>query len=184
MKTTQETKARTAVREAANYLQSCGIRLPHFRLTTVLPEGRFSFGGSFVTGFGGALHLNMGRYPTRYLRNWFAMHELGHVLWELHQPLRWKRFREVFGEPTPEDYDDVHKSESWKTPITPELFQWAGLRRPEGHPSWYGARGGGEERFCEIIGFMYARGDFTKLPPDDLSDLWNTCWEHGLARMT
>ncbi len=178
-----ETTAKKAVRDAVAYLKSCDIRVPDFKLTAHLPEkGRI--GGSYVTGFGGELHLNMGRYPTSFIRNWFAMHEIGHVLWATHRPLRWKCFREAFGEPQPGNYDAIHKSESWKTAGT-HLFSWAsGPHRPKGQPSWYGARAGGEERFCELIGLMYAHGDFAQPPPGDLAKLWDCCWEHGLSRMT
>ena len=27
------------------------------------------------------LQLTMGNYPTTFTRNWFAMHEIGHLLW-------------------------------------------------------------------------------------------------------
>jgi hypothetical protein len=177
MRSPHETKARAAVAEAAAYLRSCGIRLPRYRVTAAPPEDRNPFGGSYVIGSGGTLRLNMGRYPTQFLRHWFAMHELGHVLWHLHRPLRWKRFREAFGEPAPENYDEVHQREAWKTALS------KGSIRPDGEPSFYGARAGGEERFCELLGFIYARGDFSMAPPDDLADLWHTCWNHGLSRM-
>lgn len=168
---------RETVKEAAAYLRSCGIRLPKFRITTEAPE-RQRFGGSFVDGNRGKLRLNVGSYPTAFLRAWFAMHELGHVLWAAHQPLRWKRFRGEFGAPRPEDYDGIHKQESWKTAAA------GGRLRPTGEPSYYGAMGGGEERFCELIALMYARGGFDREPPSDLADRWNLCWEAGLSRMT
>jgi hypothetical protein len=41
-----------------------------------------------------------------------------------------------------------------------------------------------EERFCELIGLMYANGNFSKDPPADLVELWDTCWSAGLVRMT
>ena len=84
----QATQARTSVLEAADCLRSCGIRLPRFKITTEPPEGRMPFGGSFVDGIDGSLRLNMGCYPTVFQRRWFAMHELGHLLWHLHRPLR------------------------------------------------------------------------------------------------
>ena len=184
MHSPHETKARAAVSEAADYLHSCGIRLPHYRVTAVPPEGRNPFGGSYVTDFGGTLRLNMGRYPTPFLRHWFAMHELGHLLWHLHQPLRWKRFREAFGEPPPPGYENLAREEGWKTAGSWKLSKLHGPHRLKGQPSWYGARAGGEERFCELLGLMYANGDFSKAPPADLADLWNCCWHRGLARMT
>lgn len=110
--------------------------------------------------------------------------ELGHLLWHLHRPLRWKRFREAFGEPRPRDYDSLAREEGWKTAVSWKLSTLSGPHRPKGQPSWYGARAGGEECFCELIGLMYANGDFAKAPPADLADLWNCCWNHGLARMT
>lgn len=171
-------KGRAAVAEAVAYLRYCGIRLPRFRLTTEPPKGRLKWGGSFVDGSGGSLRLNIGGYPTRFLSRWFAMHELGHLLWNLHRPLRWKRFRAEFGEPQPDDYENIHMWESAKTAGS------LGKVRPKGEPSHYGARGGGEERFCELLGLMWAQGDFTKPPPEDLAGLWDTCWEHGLSRMT
>jgi hypothetical protein len=181
----QQLKAREAVRCAASYLRSCGIRLPRFRLTTEWAS-LMSVGGSHVHWSGRSYHLNMGRYPTTFLRHWFAMHELGHLLWLRHDPLRRKGFRTAFGDPLPPDYDSLHRRESWKTPLALQLYlpRRPGPHRPAGEPSWYGARAGGEERFCELIGLMYAHGDFSKEPPDDLADLWDCCWEHGLSRMT
>jgi hypothetical protein len=178
----QEAKAKSAVLEAAAYLRYTGIRLPHFRVTT-LPSGGATFGGSFVDGFGGTLRVNMGHYPIAFLRRWFAMHELGHVLWDLHRPLRWKSFRKEFGEPDPEDYENKAREEAWKTAASWRFSKVSGPHRPKGQPSWYGARAGGQERFCELLGLLWAHGDFTKDPPGDLSKLWSCCQEHGLSRM-
>ena len=164
----QEAKAKSAVLEAAAYLRYTGIRLPHFRLTAK-SSGGTAFGGSFVNGFDGTLRLNMGRYPSTFLRRWFAMHELGHVLWDLHRPRRWKLFREEFGEPEPDDYDGQAAKEAWKTTVTGKLSWFPGPHRPKGQPSWYGARAGGQERFCELLGLMWAHGDFTQDPPCDLA---------------
>lgn len=176
--------ARAALDEAASYLRFCGIRLPDFRVTTEPPEGRIRWGNSFVDGLDGALRINMGTYPTVFLRRWFSMHELGHALWRLHCPLRWKRFREEFGEPEPDDYDIQAAEQAWKTAATWRFSRLPGLHRPKGQPSWYGARAGGQERFCELLGLMWACGDFTEPPPDDLAALWEACWDHGLSRMT
>jgi len=180
-----ESKSKDAVRDAAAYLRSCGIHLPNFRVTAEKHPDK-PYGGSFVDGFGGQLRVNLGRYadPTPFTCNWFAMHELGHVLWAVHRPLRWKQFRSMFGEPAPKDYDDLSGREVWKTAATWKLSWFSGPHRPKGEPSWYGARAGGEERFCELIGLMYAHGDFSKKPPEDLTDLWDCCWHHGLSRMT
>lgn len=168
-----ESKAREALEEADAYLRSCGIRLPKYQVTTT--DG---IGGSFVERAGSRIRLNMGHYPSLFMRRWFAMHELGHVLWILHRPLRRKHFHRLFGDPAPDNYDEVHRQEAWKTALSRGLF------RPHGEPSCYGARAGGEERFCELLSLMFATGDFSKEPPDDLGDLWNTCWNHGLSRMT
>ena len=94
--------------------------------------------------------------------------------------------RAAFGEQPPPDYLSVHGREAWKTTLALNLNLSGrpGPHRPEGEPSWYGARAGGEERFCELIGLMWAQGDFSDPPPDDLADLWDCCWTHGLARMT
>jgi len=177
-------KAKAAVREATSYLRYCGIRLPRFRITTEPPKGKMPFGNSFVDGFGGTLRLNLGNYPTNFSRRWFAMHECGHLLWDLHRPFRWKRFREEFGEPESDDYEGQAAEEAWKTAAAMHFTKRHGPWRPKGQPSCYGARAGGQERFCELIGLMWADGDFTSKPPADLADLWDTCWEHGLARMT
>lgn len=177
-------QARASVREAAAYLRYCGIHLPRFKVTTEPPESMIPIANSFVDESGGELRLNMGRYPTRFLRRWFSMHELGHILWHFHRPLRWKRFREEFGEPPPDDYDDLAAAEAWKTAATWKFSRKPGIHRPKGQPSWYGARAGGAERFCELLGLMWANGDFATTPPRDLADLWEVCWDHGLARMT
>jgi hypothetical protein len=173
--------AKDAVRRAVAYLRRCGIRVPRFVLTT---EWSAPIGGSAVYFDGRVSRLNMGRYPTAFLRDWLAMHELGHVLWNEHQPLRRKKFREAFGAPEPDDYDTLYLTESWKTAATHRLSWLPGIHRPHGEPSWYGARGGGGERFSEILGLMHANSDFAKPPPPDLAELWDTCWHHGLAHMT
>lgn len=173
--------ARDAVRHAVTYLRRCGIRVPKFILTT---EWSAPVGGSAVYFDGRVSRLNMGRYPTAFLRNWLSIHELGHVLWNEHRPLRRKKFREAFGAPAPDNYDTLYRSESWKTAATHRLSWLSGVHRPQGEPSWYGAKGGGEERFCELLGLMYANEDFAETPPPDLFDLWQTCWNHGLAHMT
>ena len=179
--TRSEMLARDAVHQAAAYLRHCGIRVPRFTITT---KWDAPLGGSEVSYNGTTSKLNMGRYPTSFLRNWFAMHELGHVLWNGHSPLRWKKFREAFGAPQPADYLGLHRSESWKTAALGRLSWLAGPHRPAGEPSWYGALAGGEERFCELIALMYANEDFVEASPPDLHELWHVCWTHGLARMT
>lgn len=171
--------SRTAIHQAIRYLKSCGIRLPDYKQT---------FSDKLV---GGAevsyepLQLTMGNYPTTFTRNWFAMHEIGHLLWAEHQPLRHKAFRKHFGDPTPEwdEYEKIYKRDSWKTAATHQLSWRPGPHRPSGQPSHYGANAGGEERFCELIGLIYANGDFSKDPPVDLEELWDACWSDGLARM-
>lgn len=173
-------QAEATVRRAASYLKVCGIHVPPFELTTVW-EGRI--GASWVMAGRTGCRLNMGWYPLPFLRHWFAMHELGHVLWHHHRPLRWKRFREAFGTPRPHGYDAISSRESWKTTASMKLSWLPGPHRPTGEPSRYGSRGGGEERFCDLLGLMYAHGDFSAAPPQDLSDLWNTCYNGGLARM-
>ena len=178
--TREKEKSRDAVRRAVAYLRSCDIDVPRFGLST---KWERRIGGSFVNFDGTRSRLNMGRYPTGFLRNWFAMHELGHVLWNHHRPHRWKNFREAFGGPAPANYDDLFRVEAWKTPAAYRLSWCSGPHRPAGEPSWYGGRAGGEERFCELIALMYANGDFSKAPPGDLDGLWKICWNHGLARM-
>ena len=175
------TRSTKAVREAAAYLRSCCIHLPKFRLVAS-DEGRL-YGGSFVAVSGTSPLVNIGDYPTAFLRNWFAMHELGHLLWASHRPLRWKSFRKEFGDPPPAGYGDLARVEAWKTPGTWKLSWRPGAPRPEGQPSWYGARAGGQERFCELLGFMWAHGDFSEPPPADLAGLWDCCWHQGLSRM-
>jgi hypothetical protein len=177
-------RSRKAVKEAAAYLKSCGIWLPRFTLTATPPPGEAALGNSFVVLEGNKITLNIGRYEDSFSRNWFAMHELGHVLWRAHRPLRWKVFRHHFGAATPPDYDDIVDAEAWRTSSQGKLSWYAGHHRPRHEPSWYGARGGGEERFCELIAFMYAHcGGFLNKPPRDLSLLWSDCWNHGLSRM-
>ncbi len=183
MDSVSQKKAKTAVRNAVRYLKSMGIRVPDFELTAVFHD-YLKPGNSFVQPLGEEIQLNMGRYPNEFMRNWFAMHELGHILWRTHRPLRWKKFREEFGEPQPDDYEDIHSRESWKTAGSHKLSWFSGPHRPKGEPSCYGASAGGEERFCELLGLLYAHGDFSKSPPEDLEELWECCWNHGLSRMT
>jgi hypothetical protein len=168
-----------ATEQAVRYLKACGIRLPHFKLD----QSDQRVGGSLVQYR--PLRLTIGNYPNTFVRNWFAMHEIGHLLWEKHRPLRRMAFRRHFGDPMPEEdaYNLIHKRQSWKTAATHKLSWWAGPHRPSGQPSHYGALAGGEERFCELIALMYAHGDFSKDPPSDLAELWDVCWSEGLPRM-
>lgn len=169
-----------AVDQATRYLKSCGIRLPLYELTI---SDRL-IGGSMVEYE--PLRLTMGSYPTTFTRNWFAIHEIGHMLWAEHRPLRRKTFRKYFGDPAPEweEYEKIYKRDSWKTATTHKLSWLAGPHRPAGQPSHYGVQAGGEERFCELIALIYANGDFSKDPPPDLEELWDVCWSEGLTRMT
>lgn len=175
----QQPPSLIAVKNATRYLKSCGIRLPTFKLT--FSDQRV--GGSCVEYQ--PLRLTMGNYPDAFLRNWFAMHEIGHLLWAEHEPLRIKAFREYFGDPmpAPSKYEKIHKRDSWKTATTHRLSWWHGPHRPSGQPSHYAANAGGEERFCELIALMYAHGDFSNAPPPDLAELWDVCWSAGLSRM-
>lgn len=142
--------ANTAINEATRYLKSCGIRLPDFKLT--FSDKRV--GGSMVEYE--PLRLTIGNYPNTFLRNWFTMHEIGHLLWAGHQPLRHKTFRKHFGDPTPEwdEYEKIYRRDAWKTAATHQLSWRPGPHRPSGQPSHYGANAGGEERFCELIALM------------------------------
>lgn len=169
-----------AADQVALYLTTCGIRLPEFERS--VSDQRV--GGSEVNY--DPLRLTLGNYPNAFIRNWFAMHEIGHLLWAEHKPLRNKTFRKYFGDPQPEpweEYEKIYKLYSWQTAVTMKLSWWAGPHRPVGQPSHYGAQGGGQERFCELIGLMYAHGDFSKDPPLDLEELWDVCWNEGLSRM-
>lgn len=62
-------KATDAVRRAAAALRACGMLVPRFTLTTEWPS---LIGGSRVDAGSHSLHLNMGRYPVRFMREWFA----------------------------------------------------------------------------------------------------------------
>jgi len=172
--------ALAAVERAIGYLTSCGISLPEFKLQQATDK---RVGGSCVEY--DPLRLTMGNYPNTFLRNWFAMHEVGHLLWAKHRPLRSKPFRRQFGDPAPDlpVYEAIHKRDSWRTATTMKLSWWSGPHRPSGQPSHYGANAGGEERFCELIALMYAHGDFSTPPPPDLAKMWDVCWCDGLALM-
>lgn len=172
--------AQDSVRDALTYLNDSGIHVPPFDL---ISNWEAMFGGSYVLQEGTSFQLNVGRFPLTFLRNWFAMHELGHIIWAKHNPTRRKSFKKHFGEPRPKNYEEIHRAEAWKTAVAYRLSWHPGVARPRGEPSWYGARAGGEERFCELIALMYAHGDFTKNPPPDLAELWDICWTYGLAKM-
>ena len=165
---------RSVLNEVLEYLDACGVFVPDFRHAIHL---RMS--GSYVTETPTGCFLHLGCYATRFIAEWFVMHEVGHVLWHFYEPSRNHIFKRYFGAGRPENYDDVHRWHSWRGPLR------AGLGvRLRGEPSEYGALGGGEERFCELLGFMYATGGFDKAPPKDLSAMWRACWQHGLSRMT
>jgi hypothetical protein len=159
--------------DVLEYLNRSGVFVPPFRHRI---QRRF-FGSGFTDADRGPFLL-LGCYPSRFATEWFVMHEVGHVLWHFYDPCRNRVFRQFFGSPLPDDYDDIHERLSWRGPLQ------AVTMRPSGEPSSYGAEGGGEERFCELIGFMYATGGFDRRPPRDLRATWHACWDHGLARMT
>lgn len=157
--------------EVLDYLDRCNVFVPPFRHRI---NQRF-FGSHFIDADAGPFLL-LGCYPSRFVTEWFVMHEVGHVLWHFYQPCRNRAFRQLFGSPEPDDYFDIHMRLSWRGPFRPRA-------RPPGEPSFYGAEGGGEERFCELIGFLYATGGFDRRPPRDLRALWTVCWD-ALTRMT
>ena len=179
-------KAAEALGRAKTYLRDCGIKLPEFSIGFEQSESFPYLGNNYVLSGGGEYHLNLGRLPNGFVRDWFTMHELGHILWAHYKPLRRKHFRSYFGEPTPprREYENIYKKYSAITPASWRLSWLPGPLRPEGNPSYYAKYGGGEERFCELIGFMYAHADFSSDGPKDLNDLWQVCWEHGLQNMS
>ena len=164
---------REVFNDVLDHLARSGVFVPDFRHRI---HHRF-FGSYFTHTRRGPL-LHLGCYPTLFSTEWFVMHEVGHVLWYFYEPCRKRAFKRFFGSPAPDDYDDIHAKLSWRGPLLPDLA------RPQGEPSPYGAEGGGEERFCELIGLMYARGGFDRRPPRDLRRMWSAAWDNGLARMT
>lgn len=167
-------RTRKILNEIIEYLGQSGIFLPDFRHRIYR-----KFSGSEFKPSGPSLML--GCYTTRYITEWFVMHEIGHVLWHFYDPCRDRTFRRYFGAPMPkyEEYLDIHRQFSWKGPV----LHKTGFR-PQGEPSPYGEKGGGEERFCELIGLMYSSKHGFHKPPSDLRAMWRACWEHGLSRMT
>lgn len=165
---------REVLNDVIEYLDDCEVFLPDFRHAV-----HRHMGGSYVTRKASGCFLHLGCYPTRFVTEWWVMHEVGHILWHFYQPCRDRAFNRNFGVEAPDDYEEIHRKLAFYGPLAHTL-----RLRPHGEPSPYGARGGGEERFCELIGLMYARGGFDQEPPGDLSALWNVCWNHGVARMT
>jgi hypothetical protein len=157
---------------ALHYLEECGIYVPPFR-RRVLKR----WGGSYVNvKKDGSTYICLGCYPTRGFADWFAMHELAHVLVAAHEPGRRRKFRVEFGDPEPDDYDD----QQWKGMLGP-----IGIRRPAGYASMYGRDGGGEEHFAELVALMYCGEDeFAGRPPRDLRHAWSVAWKDGLSLMT
>jgi hypothetical protein len=167
---------REVLNDVIAYLSDSGVFLPAFRHRI---HRRF-FGSHFVVTESGPFLL-LGCYPSRFVTEWMVMHEIGHVLWHFYQPCRDPVFRRYFGAPTPDadDYHEIHKRLSWRGPVLHRTNL-----RPRGEPSPYGAAGGGDERFCELIGLMYSSDDGFHKPPSDLSSMWRACWANGLSRMT
>lgn len=168
-------RTRTAFTNVLDYLDRSGVFLPPLRHRIT---NRF-FGSHFTDADRGPFLLLSCYPPNDFVTEWFVMHEVGHVLWHFYEPCRNRAFRSVFGVPEPDNYHQIYRNLSWQGPA----LQLLG-RRPHGEPSPYGEQGGGEERFCELIGLMYATGGFDQCPPKDLRIMWETCWHHGLARMT
>lgn len=160
------------LRDVLEYLASCGLSVPRFRTRVYRRLG----GSYFLHGVRGPT-LNLGCYGLRFWTEWFVMHEVGHVLWDFYDPCRNRMFRRWFGEPTPANYDSLGNL-PWRGPVLGKVA------RPIGEPSHYGAAAGGEERFCELLGYMYAHGGFDRQAPSDLRRIWSVCWIHGLSRMS
>jgi len=160
--------------EVIEYLDERDVFVPDFRHAI---HKRIC--GSYFSDAPAGPFLHLGCYPTRFIAEWWVMHEVGHVLWHFYEPCRDRKFAKYFGAPRPDDYDDIHRKLAFYGPIAATL----GLR-PRGEPSPYGRDGGGEERFCELIGLMYATGGFDQHAPKDLQRMWSACWNNGLARMT
>jgi len=165
---------RDVLNDVIEYLDDCDVFLPDFRHAI---HTRVS--GSYVSDTANGPFLHLGCYPTRFIAEWFVMHEVGHVLWHFYEPCCNRTFKRYFGAPMPDNYDDIHRKLALYGPFAATL-----RLRPRGEPSAYGRDGGGEERFCELIGLMYATGGFDQRPPNDLRAMWRACWNHGLARMT
>lgn len=163
---------RAVLNEVCQYLEACDIYVPQFKLTIHRKPGGSSVKHDIRD------HLNLGCYPTRFMTEWWVMHEMGHILWNYYSPCDNRKFAQAFGAPQPEDYDDIHRKYSPFSTLAETLRM-----RPENEPSPYGAKAGGEERFCELLGLMYASGGFDQAPPEDLEKLWNVCWHSGLADM-
>jgi hypothetical protein len=169
-----QNRTRDVLTDVIEYLDDCDVFLPDFRHAI-----HRRIGGSYVSDNAFGCFLHLGCYPTRFIAEWWVMHEIGHVLWYFYEPCRHPTFKRYFGAEQPDNYDDIHRKLSFYGPLATRV----GLRS-HGEPSSYGAQGGGEERFCELIGLMYATGGFDQRPPNDLEAMWSVCWNHGLARMT
>ena len=165
---------RNVLNDVIAYLDACGVFLPDFRHAI-----HRRLVGSYVIEAPKGCFLHLGCYPTYFVAEWWVMHEVGHVLWRFYEPCRDRTFKRYFGTGIPDNYDDMHRNLSAYGPPA-AIFHL----RPHGEPSLYGAQGGGEERFCELIGFMYATGGFDQCPPKDLRRMWSVCWNHGLSQMT
>ena len=167
--TARPAMSREAIDDAAEYLRECGIQVPAFKRRVYRRAA-----GSYVTGSPTTLVMHLGSYPTRRLADWFAMHELVHVLWARNRPTRDPTFREWFGTRRPRNYDDI----PWTVRAT------TSLRRPSGFPSRYAEMAGGEEHFAELVAFMYTRPNgFASKPPADLAASWNVAWKRGITLM-
>lgn len=162
-------QTRDAFNDALEYLESCEIFVPDFRHRIDRRWGK-----SYVDTSRRVVFMRLGCYPTRQWADWFAMHELMHVLVDAYGLMRRRKFKAVFGAPEPDDYDELQ----WKT-LAPRRT------RPLGYPSFYARDGGGEEHFAELVAFMYTsdRG-FAAAAPADLRRSWSAAWNHGLAKMT
>jgi hypothetical protein len=150
-------KSAKSLNDAREYLVENGFFVPDFDL--VLVE---RIGGSFVTREGSLMHF--GCYPGERTRNWFAMHELIHVLSFYH--LGDEELPAPFDEPAPDRVPNAL------------VRMTMSVDRPWGFPSKYALRGGGEEFLAEMYAYMYCMPDgFADEPPRDLRDAWAVAWE-------
>ena len=74
---------RSVLNEVLEYLDACGVFVPDFRHAIHL---RMS--GSYVTETPTGCFLHLGCYATRFIAEWFVMHEVGHVLWHFYELIK------------------------------------------------------------------------------------------------
>lgn len=77
-----QSRTRDVLHDVIEHLDACGVFLLDFHHVI-----HRRIGGSYSRDTASGYFLHLGCYPTRFVTEWWVMHEVGHVLWYFYEPL-------------------------------------------------------------------------------------------------